>query len=126
MKTETFSGTMENAYGKPLEKSIPFSGSYNAYTSIDEVDAANDRPNDKEVVDYRNQQRKAKAVQEARTSALDVAGIVKPTLENDAQLRLRGMFKILRAAGKSVSEARDMAAANLNEVWADDYGLDDE
>lgn len=116
---------MESAYGKSLEKPISFSGSFNAYTDIGEVRAANDFPSDKEIVDFRNAQRKATEVQKARTAALDAAGIIKPTLENDAQLRLRGMYKILRAAGKSHDEARSMAAANLNEEWADDYGSDE-
>jgi hypothetical protein len=125
MKNETFSGTMESAYGKTLETAIPFSGNYNAYSSVDEVKAANDYPSDKEIVDFRNAQRKATEVQKARTAALDAAGIIKPTLENDEQLRLRGLYKILKAAGKSHDEARTTAAATLNAEWADDYGSDE-
>lgn len=119
MKTETFEGTMENAYGKPLAQPIAFSGEYSAYENIAEVTAANDLLKDKEVVDVRNAQAKSNARQKAMQAALDAAGIVKPTLENDGQLRLKSMHKILVASGKTDAEARTIAANIVGESWSD-------
>lgn len=119
MKAEKFDGTMESAYGKKLETAIAFAGEFTAYESIDEVRAANDLLNDKEIVKTRNTERKAAARQKAMTAALDAAGIEKPTLENDAQLRLRSMHKVLIASGKSDAEARTIAAQLVGAEWED-------
>ena len=119
MKTEKFSGTMENAYGKPLATPINFEGEYEAYENKAEVEAANDLLKDQEVVDFRNTQRKANARQKAMQAQLDAAGIPKPSLENDSQLRLKTVYKTFIAKGKSHQEARDLAASMLGDAWED-------
>lgn len=112
MKTEKFSGTMESAYGKVLPSKLSFEGSYEAYTSIDEVRSAKDEPSDDEVVAFVNSKRKAAARQKAMNEALTAAGIEKPTLE-DPQVQLATIIKALRAAGRSEAEATALAESTL-------------
>ena len=119
MKTQKFDGVMENAYSKPLPSPIKFSGEYEAFENITEVREKNEVPSDKEIVDFVNNKRKANARQKSMQAALDAAGVVKPTLENDEQLRLRKMFDILVANGASEDEAKANAAAVLNLTWAE-------
>ncbi len=119
MVTEKFEGVIENAYGKKLDTPIKFEGTYDAFESYDEVKSKNELPKDSEITDFVNNRRKANARQKSMQAALDAAGIVKPTLENDAQLRLREMYKVLVAGGKSEAEARTLAAATLGTDWAE-------
>lgn len=112
MKTEIFKGTIESAYGSPLDKALSFNGSYEAYTSLDEVKSGNDFPNNDELVTFVNNKRKANARQKEMQIALDAAGIVKPTLD-DPQVQLKGMIKILVAAGRSEAEATQIAQTTL-------------
>lgn len=113
MKVETFSGTIENAYGSKLPKDVKFNGSFDSYETIDEIRAANDLPSNDDIISFVNSKRKANARQKAMTAALDAAGIAKPTLENPAE-QYKQMVKILVTAGKSEAEAAKIAAATLN------------
>ena len=117
MKVEKFEGVMENAYGKKLESPIKFGGQYDAFENIAEVNSAIAYPKDKEIVDFLNTKEKANARQKAMQAALDAAGIVKPTLETDSQLRLRKMYDILVANGSSEAEAKAIAATTLGLSW---------
>jgi hypothetical protein len=118
VKTITENSTADNAYGKPLAKSVTFEYSYKAYESIDEIRLANDMPNDDEIVKIRNAKRQAAARQAERESTFTAMGIVKPTIENDEQLRLRDMFKVLMSSKKYTEEqARDLAASTLGLTW---------
>jgi hypothetical protein len=119
MKTEKFEGKIENAYGKPLASALSYEASYDAFDGIDELRAANEFPKDSEIVDFVNAKRKANARQKAMTATLDAAGIVKPTLENDDQFKLREMVKVLTAGGKKTeAEARQIASTVLGIEWA--------
>jgi hypothetical protein len=132
MKTEKFSGEIENAYGKPLhelalkEGSTPlakgsklkYDASYNAYETAEEVKTGNDWPKDEDVVKFVNTQKKANARQKAMQAAQDAAGIIKPTLENDDQLKLKKMYDIFIAAKNTPDEARAKASAALGIDWA--------
>lgn len=120
MKTETFEAVAEQAYQRKLPTPIKYAGSFTAYENIGEVKAANDFPNDDEVVAIRNGQRKAAARAAAWSKALEDNGIAKPTLETDEQMRLREMYKIFRASGKSHDEARNLASSALGLVWEDE------
>jgi len=119
MKTVSFNGVIENAYGKKLDAPITFDTTFEAFETKAEVEKANELLKDEEIVDFRNAQRKANARQKAMQAALDAAGVVKPTLENDEQLRLRKMYDIFVANGSTHDEARASAAAALNLTWAD-------
>ncbi|MGV1006918.1 MAG: hypothetical protein ACOYEV_19630 [Candidatus Nanopelagicales bacterium] len=113
MKSETYKGTISQAYGQTLSKSIEFNGSYDAFENIEEVKAKNEFPSDDEIVSFVNARNKANARQKSMTAALDAAGIQKPTLENDADLRLKTMVKTLVASGKSQEEAESLAKTLL-------------
>jgi hypothetical protein len=112
MKTEKFSGVMENAYGKVLPEKLKFSGTFEAFENVDEVRAANEFPDDKEVVAWANGKRKASARQKSMNAVLESAGITKPTLE-DPQVQLAGMVKILVANGRSEEDAITLAETTL-------------
>ncbi len=112
MKSETFKGTIESAYGSPLATALKFEGSFDAYETYDEAQAANDLPNKDEQLAFTNNKRKANARQKSMQSALDTAGITKPTLE-DPQFQLKSMIKILVTAGKTEDVARQIAESTL-------------
>lgn len=120
MKNETKTGETNTAYGKKLDTPCKFDYSWKAYESIDEVKTANDLLTDTEIVKFRNDQRQANARNKAQVAALDAIGITKPTLENDDQLRLREMFKVIMANKKHTEQsARDLASATLGIEWAE-------
>lgn len=112
MKTETFSGKVETAYGQTLSKAIPVSGTYEAFESIEEVRAKNEYPSDKDVLNFVNSRAKQNARAAATTAALEAAGIAKPTLESP-EFRLKEMVKVLVASGKSEAEAEQIAKTVL-------------
>lgn len=99
MTTETFKGTIENAYGQPLDKPLAFSGSYEMLVKGDEI-PAKEQPDANDILNYVNAKRKANARQKAMQEVLDAAGIEKPTLENNVDLQVRTMVKSLVASGK--------------------------
>jgi len=119
MKTEKFDGVIENAYGKKLDSPIKYEGEYQGFESYEEAQKANELPTNTEIVDFLNTRRKANARQKSMQAALDAAGIVKPTLENDPQLQLKSIYNALVAAKKTHEEARQIASATLGVAWAD-------
>jgi hypothetical protein len=112
MKTETFDGKMESAYGRALPSAIPFEGSFEAYETYEEITAANDLPSHDDILSFVNTKRKSNARQKAMTAALDAAGINKPTLD-DPQVQLRTMIKVLVASGRNEAEATTLAENTL-------------
>jgi hypothetical protein len=117
MKTVKFDGTIESAYGNPVSPALSFAGEYQAFENIDEVRQKNEVPSDDEVVTFCNNKRKANARQKSMTAALEAAGIEKPTLETDALLRLKTLYKVFIASGKSEQEARDLATSTIGVEW---------
>lgn len=120
MEQKTGTSTAATAYGKRLEKPITYNYGWSAYTGIDEVKSANDMLTDDEIVKVRNDQRQTNSRQKALVAALDAAGIVKPSIENDPQLRLRKMHEVLMSSGNySDADARALAATTLSLEWED-------
>lgn len=119
MKTETFKGTIENAYGKAVSPALEFSGSFQAFENVDELKEKNEYPSEKEIVSFVNNQRKANERQKVMTQVLTDAGYEKPTLETDAQLQLRTLYTVYIAAKKTPEEARNLAASTLGVDWVD-------
>lgn len=119
MKSETFSTETNTAWTKPLDKPVPYDVEYDAYETIDEVKSANDFPSDKEVIDFRNAQRKNNARQKAMNEALVAAGHVKPTTENDPQMRLKKMYQLFIDNKSTPAEARALASQALGIKWTD-------
>lgn len=109
MQTENFKGTIESAYGDKLPKALSFSGSFEAYQTLDEV-PADKRPTDSEIVDFVNSKLKANARQAAMNKVLTENGITKPTLEDSPELQVKTMVKALVSSGK-YDEAQATAIA---------------
>jgi len=106
------------AYGKALNDPIVYEYEWEAYETKAEIDAANDNLSDAEVVSARNSERQINARQKALQAALDAAGIIRPTIDTDEQLRLRDMFKVLMSSKRYTEEqARELAASTLGLVW---------
>lgn len=120
MENKTEKSVSETAYGKKLDAPIGYQFSYTIYKDGDELVAAKDELTIAEQVKIRNTERKNNARQKALTAALDAAGIVKPTIENDDQLRLRETFKNLMSSKKYTEEAaKELAAQVLGLTWED-------
>lgn len=107
MKTETFKGTVESAYGNKLPTPVKFSGSFEAYVMPDgkgkekiaipvvegaDTIADGDVPTVADLYAYVNGLNKANARQKSMTAALDEAGITKPD-PNDPAVVLARMLK---------------------------------
>jgi hypothetical protein len=114
-----FEGEMLNAYGTKLANPIKYRTSYLKYLTHAAMVAAKDEPKEKEIVEFVNATNKANERQKGMLAALNLAGIKKPTLENDDQLKLREMAKIFESAGSSKSVAREKAANALGLKWAE-------
>ena len=119
MVKKTAEATAKVAYGKTLETPIVYTYGWDEYESYGEVASANDLLTNDEVKKVRNDERKSLARQKAQSAAFDAAGIVKPDINNDPQLRLKNMAAILVASGQSEAEARKNAAVMLNTEWDD-------
>jgi hypothetical protein len=110
--------TATTAYGKTLETPIPYSFNWTEYADGASLAAAGDGLSIEEQVKVRNVERKSKARQAALTAALDAAGIVKPDIKNDEQLRLKEFVKVLMSSGKYTDEqARALASSTLGVEW---------
>ena len=121
MKKMQFTATADRAYGKKLDASVDYAGEYDAYENPNEVRTAGAWPNDAKIVKWTNAESKTRARQAALALALDAAGIVKPTNENDPQLRLKNMFDVLMSSKLYTEDAaRELAAKTLNLEWSED------
>jgi LPS O-antigen subunit length determinant protein (WzzB/FepE family) len=119
VENKVATSTATTAYGKKLDAPINYEYKWSTYANIDELRTAKDELTDEEQVKVRNTERQNNARQKALQAALDAAGIVKPTIENDEQLRLRDMFKVLMSSKKYTEEqARDLASTTLGIEWA--------
>ena len=118
MKTEKFDGTIGNAYGNQLATEVPFAGSFEKFTTYDEVTAAKELPTNKEVLQWANAKRKAAAVSKSRTEALTAAGI-NPPAKDDPKVLTREFVKTLVLAGKTRDEAIDLARMSLGAKFYD-------
>lgn len=112
-----FSGTMENSQGRKLPRPIGYNAKYTKFLTTKGLRAANKYPDDDEILAFVNAQEKANARQKGMNAALSLAGIEKRDINNDDQLKLKGMVKIFVAAGKSNEEARALASATLGIAW---------
>jgi hypothetical protein len=109
MELTKFSGTMESAYGQKLEKPLAFEGSYEAFTSYDEI-PEKELPSQDDILNFVNNQLKANARQKAMNKVLDDNKIVKPTLKDSPELQISTMAKVLLASGKYTQEQAEAIA----------------
>jgi hypothetical protein len=120
MENKTATATAEKAYGQKLDAPMSYDYAWTNYANIEEVRAAKDELTDEEQVKVRNTERQNNARQKALQAALDAAGIVKPTIENNDQLRLRETYKNLMSSKKyTEQQARELAAEVLSLTWAE-------
>jgi hypothetical protein len=144
MRKEVFSGKVENFYGKPITElglkegfsaptqPLQFDGSFDAFgpdkdvdtytdsdwdEALEELKAKHEFPTNREIVMVANNKRKAKERQRAMQNAVNAAGLIQPNLENDPQLRLKRMYDVYRANGKSHEVAMQKAAQELELEW---------
>jgi hypothetical protein len=122
MKIEVFEGTADTAHGKKLEQTLKFEVRASLYETYQEMVAANDTLSEQEQLDKRNAERRNAATAKSRNAAFDAAGFVKPTIENDEQLRIRSVIKTLMLPRtgkptKTFEEAKAIAEASLDIVY---------
>jgi hypothetical protein len=100
---------------------LTFVGTFDAYDDISEVKAANDMPSDKEIVDFRNTQRRNNARTKAQNAQVEAVGLIEPSMENDDQIRLKAVYDSIMAGKKKThEEARALAAATVEAEWDDE------
>ena len=123
VETKVFDGNIENAYGRPLKDLkfkpgstpvlvIPFIGEYEHIRTYDAI-PAKELPDKEDTLAYVNQARKANARQKAMQKALDDAGVVKPTMEEDVTLQLKSMVAGMVASKKYNEESATKLAKQI-------------
>jgi hypothetical protein len=120
MKNLTDSSVAKTANGKKLDNPIKYEFSWSEFADYAEVVSEKKVPTEAEIVSFLNSTAKSNARQAALTAALTAAGIEKPTIENDPQLRLRTVYKSIMAGGDvTEAEARAMASQVTKVQWAE-------
>lgn len=121
MKTVTKPGTCGSARGQNFSPVLEFPFEVTLYEKPEEVIAANDQLTPAQQMKVRNAERITRARQAAQNALLDSMGIEKQDINNNDQIRLRELFKVLMSS-KLYDEdtAREMAATSLNLKWEDD------
>jgi len=118
MKTETFKGTVESAYGKVLPSVVNFSGEFQAVEKVDEI-PDDEKLGPADILQVVNAKRKAAARAKATTEALQAAGIEKPDTSSadyilDSMAKsLVKMHGIAYADAYKLVKAQSDAAASL-------------
>jgi hypothetical protein len=121
MKEFTKNTSTQRAYNKDLPNKVPFTFSWKIYENEAEMLAAGAQMTPKQQLKAINAAAKQTARQASLTAALDAAGIVRPTIENDDQLRLKNMYTVLMSSKRySEDEARELASNTLGIEWAED------
>jgi hypothetical protein len=107
---ESFDGVIENAYGRPLTQnkfkdgsspvpSIKYNASFEKLVTYDAI-PEKEMPDKDDILALVNNARKANARQKAMQTALDGAGVIKPTMEDDDELKIASIVKGLIASKK--------------------------
>lgn len=115
MKTETFSGTVESAYGKVLPTPVKFSGSFEAVEKVDEI-PDDEKLGPADILQVVNAKRKASARAAATNEALQAAGIAKPDPNDPAVIRqnlvkqFMKQYKVDETTAEKILDAAAQAA----------------
>lgn len=119
-KVKTFDGKIENAYGLPLLSNkwkegvtpvaeLPYVASFEEVLSYDAI-PPKEFPDKDDILASVNQARKANARQKSMQKTLDDAGVIKPTLADSDELRLKTMVGSMVASKKyNVEQATTLA-----------------
>ena len=104
METKVATASAENAYGNAITP-FEYTFEHTVYANLDEVRAKGEYPSDKEVLGFVNAREKANKRAGAFQKELDARGIKKPTLEDNVDLQISTIVKVLMASGKVTDEA---------------------
>ena len=111
MKTETFKGEIGTAYGEKLKKTLPFSGSFEAYENYAEV-PEKEKLTEKDMLEVVNEGLKATKRAAVIQETLDQAGIAKPDPNSPEALKNQ-MVKTLMKAKKLDEESAIAMATDV-------------
>lgn len=124
MTNKTGTSVANTAHRKTLATPITYNYKWVEFDTEEELVAAKEEMTLEEQRKARNTDRLNNARTKALTAALDAAGIVKPTAENDPQVALKDMFKTLQTAKLpdgtrryTDEQAREIASTNLGTEW---------
>ncbi len=116
MKTETFKGTVESAYGKVLPTAVSFNGTFESVEKLEEI-PDDEKLGPADIINVVNAKRKAAARAAATTEALQAAGIAKPD-PNSPDVMKENMVKMLMKLhpGLSADDAKNALEASIAAV----------
>jgi hypothetical protein len=116
--TKAFKGSCASAWGKPIDK-FDFDFSATQYATYQDMVDAGDLFKESQLLTLKNAELKNAARAKEQEERLKALGHVKPTTENNEQLRLRNMYVLLRQSGKAHDEAVTMSATLVGINWED-------
>jgi hypothetical protein len=121
MKTVKKTGTCGSARGQNFSPVLEFPFEVNLYEKPQEVADAKDELTLAQMLKVRNAERITRARQAEQNRILDEMGIEKQDINNNDQIRLRELFKVLMSSGYYDEDtARETAASSLRLKWEDD------
>jgi hypothetical protein len=107
-KIESFDGKIESAYGRELKANrfkdgfpvvsvLNYTATYEKLEKYDDI-PEKEMPDKDDILAVVNNARKANARQKARGDALEVAGVIKPTMADDDELKIKSIMVGLLAS----------------------------
>jgi predicted RNase H-like HicB family nuclease len=139
MKSKTVKGAAKSQWGITFPKALPYSGPCAIYSTYDEVVAANDLPNNDDVVRFKNASRIAKARQKLVTDRIAAEAVafaaefpnvenpyIEPTKENSPRVRWYDIFESLVSHGKTREAAAELTTAALDGYTPEDFDEESE
>lgn len=110
MKTESFTGTVESAYGKVLPSKVSFSGTFEKVENVNEI-PDDEKLGPADILDVVNAKRKAAARAKATLEALQAAGIEKPDPNSPDVIRANMVKSLMKLHNISEDVAKQILAA---------------
>lgn len=126
MQKKSDTSSFSTFYGTKLPEAISFEYSWTEYPDVDSMVAAKAELTLEEQLKVVNSDRQIAARAAALTIAQKNAGLVKPTAENNDQVRLKDLYKNLQTAKKqdgsrkyTDAEAKELASTVSGVAWQD-------
>ena len=118
MKVETKTGNFASARGQKFNPPVEFTFEVRVIENAEELHALKLELSDDEQITVRNAEEVTRKRQAAQNAKLDAMGIEKQDINNNDQIRLRELFKVLMSSKRyTEEEARAMAATSLGVDW---------
>jgi hypothetical protein len=137
VRNKTVKGNAKSQWGVTFPKALPYSGPCELYSTYSEVVAANDLPNNDDVVKYKNASRVAKMRQKLTSERIAAEALVfaaefpnvenpyiEPTKENSPRVRWYDIFDSLVSHGKTREAAAELTTAALDGYTPEDFDED--